>query len=227
MARTTTRRPRSGGTATSTGAGARRFSTPSRGPFSGAGGGPFRAAAESGAKGLRRRCCAPGGPARREKAVPSVPNCRLSVRVRVSAPQPCPQASTHWSCEHCGSFPGLGEDMMAVYGARQYLRLPVTRGCGRPAAGAHFGGSPSRPSGEPRQRGGLGGPCALRLAQLQRSKLSCTVFGRGQQGKRRKRGALAHLHARRSCAWVQRVSDDTSGAWSGWRRLPMSGNWLP
>ena len=186
--------------------------TGSRGPFVRGRGSLSATVAASAARASRGRCCASWGPARREKAVPSVPNRRLRVgRVRVSAPQPCPQASTHWSCGHCGWFPVIGEGIMAAHSARQCLRCQLLEAPGRPAGGPHFGGSPSRPSGEPRQRGGLGGACGLRVAQLQRSSSPAQILGEGQQGKRRKRGALAHLHARRSCAWVQRVSDDTSG----------------
>ena len=186
--------------------------TGSRGPFVRGRGSLSATAAESAARASRGRCCASWGPARGEKALPSVPNLRPLLRRRcVSAPQSCPQASTHWSCGHCGWFPVIGEGIMAAHSARQCGCWRLLLAPGRPAGGPHFGGSPSRPSGEPRQRGGLGGACGLRVAQLQRSKLSCTDLGEGQQGKRRKRGALPHLRARRPCAWVQRVSDDTSG----------------
>ena len=184
-----------------------------RGPFVRGRGSLSATVTGSAARASRGRCWAPRWvPVTGTNTVPDVPNLRPLLRRRcVSAPQSCPQASTHWSCGHCGWFPVIGEGIMAAHGARQYLRLSVARGSWWPGWWPPFWRSPSRPSGEPRQRGGLGGACGLRVAQLQRSSSPAQILGEGQQGKRRKRGALAHLHARRSCAWVQRVSDDTSG----------------
>ena len=54
-------------------------------------------------------------------------------------------------------------------------------------------------------------PADFELPNCSAAALLAQILGEGQQGKRRKRGALPHLRARRPCAWVQRVSDDTSG----------------